>query len=103
LPAGAKTAVLLSDKKPGELMSDLELCYLPATEAIARFKAKKLSPVELMQAVIERAEKVEKKINALPLRFYDRALAQAEEGRRKISQDRWPAAAAGGPAGRHQG
>ena len=31
-------------------MSDDELCYLPATEAIARFKAKTLSPVELMQA-----------------------------------------------------
>ena len=26
---------------------DLDLCYLTATEAIDRFKAKKLSPVEL--------------------------------------------------------
>ncbi len=34
-------------------MSDLELCYLPATEAIARFKAKTLSPVELLDALIQ--------------------------------------------------
>ena len=33
-------------------MSDLELCYLPATEAIKRFKAKTLSPVELLAALI---------------------------------------------------
>ncbi len=32
-------------------MTDLELCYLPATEAIARFKARSLSPVELMRAL----------------------------------------------------
>ncbi len=47
-------------------MSDLELCYLPATEAIARFKAKPLSPVELLAALIRRAEEVEpvmKKLN----------------------------------------
>ena len=37
-------------------MSDLELCYLPATEAIDRFKAKTLSPVELLTALIDRAE-----------------------------------------------
>jgi hypothetical protein len=27
---------------------DLELCYLTATEAIDQFKAKKLSPIELI-------------------------------------------------------
>jgi Asp-tRNA(Asn)/Glu-tRNA(Gln) amidotransferase A subunit family amidase len=45
-------------------MSDIELCYLSASEALGRFKARQLSPVELMQAVIARAEKVEPKINA---------------------------------------
>ena len=40
-------------------MSDLELCYLPAVKALELFKARKLSPVELMQAVIARAEAVE--------------------------------------------
>jgi Asp-tRNA(Asn)/Glu-tRNA(Gln) amidotransferase A subunit family amidase len=45
-------------------MVDLELCYLPAGEALRRFKAKKLSPVDLMKAVIARAEATKKKINA---------------------------------------
>jgi amidase len=67
-------------------MADLELCYLPATEAIARFKARTLSPVELMKAVIERAEKVEKKINAFPLKFYDRALEQAKKAEAKYAK-----------------
>ena len=39
-------------------MADLDLCYLPAHEALARFRAKTLSPVELMEAVIARAEAV---------------------------------------------
>ncbi|RVA90486.1 hypothetical protein EN912_31400, partial [Mesorhizobium sp. M7A.F.Ca.CA.004.02.1.1] len=29
-------------------MTDLDLCYMPASEALRLFKAKKLSPVELM-------------------------------------------------------
>ena len=37
-------------------MTDLELCYLPAVEALRRFRAKELSPVELLRALIERTE-----------------------------------------------
>lgn len=60
-------------------MTDLELCYLPATEAVARFKARTLSPVELMRAVIARAEAVEPEINALTYTFFERALEQAKK------------------------
>src|SRR5262245_11127880 len=60
-------------------MSDIELCYLSASEALGRFKARRLSPVELMQAVIARADKVEPKINAFPIKHYDRALEQARK------------------------
>ncbi len=45
--------------------ADLELCYLTATEAIDQFKAKKLSPAELMKAVIARCEAVNPKLNVL--------------------------------------
>ena len=38
--------------------ADLDLCYMTATEAISKFKAKELSPVELMGAVIARCEEV---------------------------------------------
>jgi amidase len=67
----------------GGSMSDEELCYLSATEALSRFKARTLSPVELMQAVIVRAEKVEPKINAFPFKHFDRALAQARKAEAK--------------------
>jgi len=60
-------------------MSDTELCYMSAMEALANFRARKLSPVELMRAVIARAETVEPKINAFPLKYYERALEQAKQ------------------------
>lgn len=70
-------------------MSDLELCYLPAAEAIARFKAKTLSPVELMQAVIARAESVQPAINAFTYTCFEAALeaARAAEAKYAGGQD----------------
>ena len=45
--------------------ADLALCYMTATEAIAAFKQRKLSPVDLMKAVIARTEAVNPKVNAI--------------------------------------
>ena len=47
-------------------MTDNDLCYISAVEAITAFKSKKLSPVELMQAVIARAEAVNPPSMRLP-------------------------------------
>ncbi|MDQ6878507.1 MAG: amidase [Candidatus Dormibacteraeota bacterium] len=58
-------------------MMTSELHYLPATEALKLFRERKLSPVELVKAVIDRAEKVEPAINAFAETFYDQALTQA--------------------------
>ena len=58
-------------------MTDLH--YLSATEALRRFRAHELSPVELTQAVIDRAEAVEPVVNALCHRFFDEALEQARD------------------------
>jgi Asp-tRNA(Asn)/Glu-tRNA(Gln) amidotransferase A subunit family amidase len=60
-------------------MPEAELCYMSATEALAAFKARKLSPVELMGALIARAEAVEPKINAFPMRHFEQALDQAKK------------------------
>lgn len=60
-------------------MASDDLCYLTATEAIAKFKSRALSPVELMSAVIARSEAVEPKVNAYTYTFYERAMAQARE------------------------
>ena len=54
-----------------------DLCYLSATEALRRFSARELSPVELVEAVVARAEEVEPTVNALCHTFFDRAVEQA--------------------------
>ena len=68
-------------------MSDLELCYLSATEAIERFKARTLSPVELVEALIERHHEVEPRINATTHLFHERALEQARKAEAKYARD----------------
>lgn len=62
-------------------MSDLH--YLSATEALSLFKSKQLSPVELMKAVIERAEVVEPHINAFSSTYYEEALDLAKKAEQK--------------------
>jgi Asp-tRNA(Asn)/Glu-tRNA(Gln) amidotransferase A subunit family amidase len=57
-------------------MSDLH--YLSATEALALFRGKELSPVELLNAVIARAETVEPAINAFAETHVDEALTAAK-------------------------
>ena len=56
-----------------------ELYYLSALRAREMFVSRELSPVELMDAVIERAEQVEPTVNAFCHRYYDRARDQAKQ------------------------
>jgi Asp-tRNA(Asn)/Glu-tRNA(Gln) amidotransferase A subunit family amidase len=56
-----------------------DLHYLPATEALRMFRSKELSPFELMNAVIDRAGKVEPAINAFAAERYDEALQAARK------------------------
>ena len=67
-------------------MADDNLCYLSAVEAIRRFKARTLSPVEFVRALIARAEAVEPRINAFTVRFFDRALEQAKKAEAKYAK-----------------
>ncbi len=80
-------------------MNDLDLCYLPATEAIRLFKAKKLSPVELMDAVIARAEATKKKINCLTYTHFDEARDLARKAEAKYARGARTGALEGLPAG----
>ncbi|HEX6522411.1 MAG TPA: amidase, partial [Streptosporangiaceae bacterium] len=61
----------------------MDLYYLSATEALRLFRARELSPVELMRAVIERAEKVEPVVNAFAERLFAGALDQAREAEQR--------------------
>jgi amidase len=56
-----------------------ELHYMSATDALRAFRARTLSPVELLEAVIARADKVDDTVNALCHRFDERALEQARQ------------------------
>ena len=58
-------------------MTHEDLCYLPATEMLRLFRQKRLSPVEVMTAMIDRAERVEPTVNALSHCFFDEALDAA--------------------------
>jgi aspartyl-tRNA(Asn)/glutamyl-tRNA(Gln) amidotransferase subunit A len=56
---------------------DVDLAYLSATDARAMFASRDLSPVELLDALIERIEATEPAINAVVDRRYDEARAEA--------------------------
>jgi len=56
---------------------DTPLCSLSAIEALHRFRARTLSPLELLDALIERIEAAEPTLNAVCDRRYDEARAEA--------------------------
>ncbi|MGI9304370.1 MAG: amidase [Gammaproteobacteria bacterium] len=60
-----------------------ELCYLSASDAIAQFKARTLSPVELTRAVIERAESIAASINPFADTYFEEALDHARHSETK--------------------
>ena len=68
-------------------MDQTELCYLTADEAISNFKAKKLSPVELIDAVIDRTERVDAEINAFTYTFFDQAREAAKIAEKKYTNN----------------
>jgi Asp-tRNA(Asn)/Glu-tRNA(Gln) amidotransferase A subunit family amidase len=59
-------------------MSNDDICYLSACRALELFKVRKLSPVELLQALIAKAERVNPTINCFADRYFDEALEQAK-------------------------
>jgi len=64
-------------------MTDDELCYLAAAETLKLFTARKLSPRELLAALIARAERINPAINCFADRYFDEAMAQAAESERR--------------------
>ena len=66
--------------------TDLELCYLSATEVLRNFKARTLSPVEYLETLIERAEETEPVINAFAFTWFDEAMVQARNAEAKYAK-----------------
>ena len=67
-------------------MADLDLCYMPAHEALARFRDKSLSPVELTKALIARAESVQPALGAFTYTHFDEALDLARKAEAKYAR-----------------
>lgn len=61
-----------------------ELCFLPLTELLSRFAARRLSPVELMDATLERIETINPLVNAFAFTFFEEARAAARH-----AEDAW--------------
>jgi aspartyl-tRNA(Asn)/glutamyl-tRNA(Gln) amidotransferase subunit A len=73
-------------------MTDTDLCYTPATELAAMIRAKTLSPVELMRAVLARIETLNPTLNAFCTLVADAALTDARAAEAAVMRG-----AAGGP------
>lgn len=58
--------------------ADLDLCYMSATDVLAKFRARSLSPVEYLDNLIARTEEVEPRINAFTATHFDKAIVQAK-------------------------
>ena len=58
-------------------MSNDDLCFLSATAALDLFRRRKLSPVELTRALIDRAASVNPKVNCFADCYFEEALEQA--------------------------
>jgi aspartyl-tRNA(Asn)/glutamyl-tRNA(Gln) amidotransferase subunit A len=63
-----------------------EILYLPASELAKRIESKKLSPVELTKAYLDRSEKLGPKLNAYAKLTPDIALEQAQAAEKEIQR-----------------
>jgi len=70
----------------------LELCFLPAMELVARYRARELSPVEVARTVLARIGALNPKLNAYCLVDEEGALAAAH-----AAEARWMKGAPAGP------
>ena len=64
--------------------SNDELCYMPASVQLQLFKRGSLSPVDVLEAQIDRIEKYNGKVNCITYKHYDEARKAAKE-----SEARW--------------
>src|SRR5262245_60157903 len=68
-------------------MSDSrDLCFLPATELVRLYRARKVSPLEVMQAVLARIDAVNPAVNAYVTVAREPALAGARAATRALGR-----------------
>lgn len=67
--------------------ADLELLYLPASTQLRLFRSRQLSPVEMLDAQIARAEEVGSRVNAAAWTFFDEAREAAKLAEARYMRD----------------
>lgn len=65
-------------------MDDFDICYMPLVEVAKAVKKKKISPVELIDIVISRIEKLNPRVNAFCTPTFDYARQKAREAENAI-------------------
>ena len=73
--------------------------YLSAIEALRLFRSRELSPVELMESVVERTAETNGTINAFTETMFDDALAAARQAEQRYQRRDYDGGAAGSAAG----
>ena len=67
-------------------MADERLCWLPATALAALIRSKKVSPVEVVDAVLDRIERLNPKLNAFVTLTADQARRDAKAAERALGK-----------------
>jgi aspartyl-tRNA(Asn)/glutamyl-tRNA(Gln) amidotransferase subunit A len=67
-------------------MANDELCWMPASEMAGLIRRKKLSPLEVVDAVLERIAKVDPKLNAFVTLTAERARREAKAAERALTR-----------------
>jgi len=65
-------------------VSDPRLCWLPATELAALIRRRKVSPVEVVDAVLDRIERINPRLNAFVTLTAEQARREAKAAEREI-------------------
>ncbi|MEI8180774.1 amidase [Aestuariivirga sp.] len=65
-------------------MTDEDVCYLSAGQAIRLFRSRELSPVDLLKAIVRRNQSINIKLNCFSDQYIDEAVKSA-----KASESRW--------------
>jgi Asp-tRNA(Asn)/Glu-tRNA(Gln) amidotransferase A subunit family amidase len=63
-----------------------EICWMSAVELLSAYKKKKLSPVEVVKALLARIDQINPKLNAIVTRTDDMALAAAKESEKAFQK-----------------
>lgn len=67
-------------------MSDRDLCFVPATTLASLYRARKVSPLEVMQAVFARIDAVNPRVNAYVTLAREQALAAAKKATAAVTR-----------------